>query len=190
MKKNILFLTSLLTFVSFSIFSQSKTTIINGDTFYSEIKLGDDKLILNGGGLREKYFIDLYVAALFLSQKSKDAVKIINSDAPMAIQIKLVSNSVTREKFVESVKEGFNNSSSGKASKEQISKFIGSFSSAFKKGDKINFEYTPKKGVVVEKNGTQLCIIEGLDFKKALFSIWLGSVPADESLKEGMLGKE
>ncbi|NBW59877.1 MAG: chalcone isomerase, partial [Crocinitomicaceae bacterium] len=78
----------------------------------------------------------------------------------------------------------------GKATKEQISKFINSFTSAFKKGDKINFEYQPNKGVAVEKNGTQLCVIEGLEFKKALFSIWLGNVPADSNLKEGMLGKE
>ena len=186
---NFLF-SSLFVLLSFYNFSQNKTTVLHGVTFYSEIKLGANNLVLNGGGLREKYFFDLYVGALFLQQKSKDASKILNADAPMVIQLKLVSNSVTREKFVESVREGFNNASHGKATKEQISKFINSFTSAFKKGDKINFEYQPNKGVAVEKNGTQLCVIEGLEFKKALFSIWLGNVPADANLKEGMLGKE
>ena len=190
MKKINLLLTSILMFLSFSHFSQSKTTVLHSVTFYTEIKLAENNLVLNGGGLREKYFIDLYVGALFLQQKSKDASKILNADAPMAIQLKLVSNSVTREKFVESVREGFNNASHGKATKDQISKFINSFTSAFKKGDKINFEYLPNKGVTVEKNGTQLGVIEGLEFKKALFSIWLGNVPADVNLKEGMLGKE
>jgi len=190
MKKINLLLTSILMFFSFSHFSQSKTTVLHGVTFYTEIKLAENNLVLNGGGLREKYFIDLYVGALFLQQKSKDASKILNADAPMAIQLKLVSNSVTREKFVESVKEGFINASHGKATKEQISNFISSFAGAFKKGDKINFEYLPNKGVTVEKNGSQLCVIEGLEFKKALFSIWLGNVPADSNLKEGMLGKE
>jgi hypothetical protein len=168
MKKINLLLTSIFMFFSFSHFSQSKTTVLHGVTFYTEIKLAENNLVLNGGGLREKYFIDLYVGALFLQQKSKDASKILNADAPMVIQIKLVSN----------------------ATKEQISKFINSFSGSFKKGDKINFEYLPNKGVAVEKNGTQLCVIEGLEFKKALFSIWLGNVPADANLKEGMLGKE
>ena len=186
---NFLF-SSLFVLLCFYNFSQNKTTVLHGVTFYSEIKLGANNLVLNGGGLREKYFFDLYVGALFLQQKSKDASKILNADAPMVIQLKLVSNSVTREKFVESVKEGFNNASHGKATKEQISKFINSFSGTFKKGDKINFEYQPNKGVAVEKNGTQLCVIEGLEFKKALFSIWLGNVPADANLKEGMLGKE
>ena len=31
-------------------------------------------------------------------------------------------------------------------------------------------------------------VIEGYDFKKALFGIWLGDNPADEGLKEGLLG--
>lgn len=30
--------------------------------------------------------------------------------------------------------------------------------------------------------------IEGADFASALFSIWLGSDPADEGLKNGLLG--
>ena len=32
--------------------------------------------------------------------------------------------------------------------------------------------------------------IEGLDFKKAVFGIWLGKEPADSNLKEGMLGTD
>jgi hypothetical protein len=32
--------------------------------------------------------------------------------------------------------------------------------------------------------------VEGKDFADALFSVWLGQSPVDESLKNGMLGKE
>ena len=39
------------------------------------------------------------------------------------------------------------------------------------------------------KNGVKKGTIEGLDFKKALFGIWLGNKPADDDLKDGMLGK-
>jgi hypothetical protein len=31
--------------------------------------------------------------------------------------------------------------------------------------------------------------IKGIDFKRAVFSIWLGEKPADAKLKKGMLGK-
>lgn len=162
--------------------------VISGVTFFSDMYLGGQKLIVNGGGLREKYFIDLYVAALYIKAKTKDAATIINNDEPMGITIKLVSNSVTREKFIESVNEGFKNASHGKATKDEITKFTSSFIYEFKKGDIINFKYTTDSGVLIEKNGVKLTTIPGLDFKKALFSIWLGKIPADETLKNGMLG--
>ncbi len=48
--------------------------------------------------------------------------------------------------------------------------------------------YVPEKGVVVFKNGKIQPIIEGLEFKKALYGIWLGEEPADDDLKEDLLG--
>jgi hypothetical protein len=44
-------------------------------------------------------------------------------------------------------------------------------------------------GVVVYKNKKELGTIQGLNFKKALFGIWLGKDPADSKLKKAMLGK-
>ena len=180
----------LLTFIAFLFVSQNANgqKVISGVTFFSDMYLGGEKLTINGGGLREKYFIDLYVAALYIKTKTKDASTIINSDEPMGITIKLVSNSVTREKFIESVNTGFKNASHGKATKDEISKFTGAFIYEFKKGDIINFKYTKDNGVLIEKNSIKLITIPGLEFKKALFSIWLGKIPADETLKSGMLG--
>ncbi len=180
----------LLPFIALLFSSQNAQAqkVFAGVSFLSDMYLGGEKLTLNGGGLREKYFMDLYVAGLYIKTKTKDAGKIINGDEPMAITIKLVSTRVTREKFTESVIEGFKNASHGKASKDEISKFTGAFTSPFKNGDRIDLKYTPGKGVAIEKNGTQLKVIPGLEFKKALFSIWLGKIPADETLKSGMLG--
>ena len=87
----------------------------------------------------------------YIKAKTKDAGKIINGDEPMAISIKLVSNSVTREKFTESVIEGFKNASHGKATKEEINKFTGAFTNAFKKGDQINLKYKIKKENLLKK---------------------------------------
>ena len=180
----------LLPFIAILFVSQNANgqKVISGVTFFSDMYLGGEKLTINGGGLREKYFIDLYVAALYIKTKSKVASTIINNDEPMGITIKLVSNSVTKEKFIESVNEGFKNASHGKATKEEITKFTSAFILEFKKGDIINFKYTTDSGVLIEKNGVKLTTIPGLDFKKALFSIWLGKIPADETLKDGMLG--
>jgi len=58
-----------------------------------------------------------------------------------------------------------------------------------KKGDVFDIVNVPGKGVVVSKNGKEKGVIDGADFKKALFGIWLSGKPADKNLKEAMLGK-
>lgn len=184
----IVFLFSLL-FLANNQFYAQNTTVIAGQQFFKSISLGNETLVLNGGGLREKYWFDLYVAALYLKNKNSDGSKIIHQNDEMAIHIKLVSDKVTREKFLETVKEGFAKATAGKASKEEIKDFCAFFSDEFKNGDKIHLDYIPNKGLQVKKNGTVKGTIPGLEFKKALFSIWLGSNPPDENLKAGLLGK-
>ena len=42
-------------------------------------------LILNGAGLREKFFIDVYIGALYLQAKTPDAHAILSDDGPARI---------------------------------------------------------------------------------------------------------
>ena len=179
---------SLLLFLFIGLVSFAQTKTINGVKFPLTEKVGKNELVLNGGGLREKYWMDLYVAALYLESKTSDASKVIYGTGEMAIHIKIISSSVTRERFIESVTEGFANATS-KASADDKKKFIAFFSEEIKNGDIIHIDYTPEKGTKVTKNGVVKGVIPGYDFKKALFSIWFGSKPADENLKKGMLGK-
>ena len=147
------------------------------------------KLIYNGAGLREKYTIDLYVAALYLPKQTTNGSTAVNANETQAINIKIVSNKVTREKFNSSVKDGFAKASHGKATAVNIGKFTEFFSAEIKDGDDILMIYKPGKGTAVMINGTYKGLVEGLEFKKALFSIWLGSTPVAKKLKEKMLGK-
>ena len=169
-------------------FAQTKK--FHGVSFNTELKLDGENLVINGAGLREKYFMDLYVAGLYVPKKTEDAKKVIYDDTEMAIHNKIVSSSVTRERFIESVNAGFATSKHGSASKEEIKKFVGFFSESIEEGDKIYLDYIPGKGVRVTKNGAVKGTIPGLDFKKALFGIWFGTPPVQESLKEEMLGKD
>lgn len=173
--------------MSAGLFAQNRT--VAGETFPAKLDVKGTKLVFNGAGLREKYTLDLYVAALYLPKQTTDASKVIQANEIQAINIKIVSNKVTREKFNETVKEGFAKVTEGKASSQQISKFQGFFSAAIKKGDDIQIIYKPGKGTAVMINGSYKGLVEGADFKKALFSIWLGSKPADAGLKKEMLGK-
>ena len=93
--------------------------------------------------------------------------------------------------MIDAVNEGFENSTNGKteALRAEIDKFKGFFKEEIKKGDIFDIVYSASDGVVVYKNKRKLGAIEGEAFKNAMYGIWLSHKPADEDLKEGMLGK-
>ncbi len=148
-------------------------------------------LMLNGAGIRSKFFFDLYVGGLYLKNKSSDALHVINSDEPMAIKLHITSSLITSEKMTNATLEGFENSTHENMEpiKAKIDKFIDVFKEEIKDGDIYDFIYLPKDGVKIYKNSKLITTIKGLKFKKALFGIWLCDKPAQESLKEKMLGK-
>ena len=180
--------------LSFSLLALSLISIaqtkINGISFTDTYPAGKEKLVINGGGTRVKYWMDMYVAALYLNEKSSDAAKIVSADASQAIRLCIVSSLITSAKMTDAVNEGFEKSTGGHPEKfkDQITKFKGAFSEEIKKGDVFDIVYAGQK-IMIYKNGKMKSEIEGLEFKKAVFGIWLGEEPADSGLKSGMLGK-
>ncbi len=68
--------------------------------------------------------------------------------------------------------------------------FIDVFKEEIKVDDTFNMVYIPSVGVEIYKNDKLASTIKGLEFKKALFGIWIGEKPAQSSLKEEMLGED
>lgn len=179
---------ALIAIVSLSV-SQAQT-VVGDATLPNSITMGGADLVLNGAGMREKVVFDLYAGGLYLSSKKSDAAAIINADETMAMKLHIVSRLVSSSKMVDAVDEGFDASMDGDTSAldDKIEKFKGFFSDKIVASNVFDIAYIKGKGTVVYKNDKEIGIIEGLDFKKALFGIWLGEDPADEDLKEAMLG--
>jgi hypothetical protein len=154
------------------------------------LKIGEQVLIQNGSGARNKSLLQLYVAGLYLPQKSNQAAAIIEADAPMAIRIEITSIFVSQESLVEALNEGLTNSTKGATApiQNEIAAFRRCFTDSIKKGDVFDIVYLPANGVVVAKNGANKGVIPSLPFKKALFGVWLSDRPADEKLKAALLG--
>jgi len=154
-------------------------------------KTNETTLVINGAGVREKYFMDMYVGSLYLKAKNNDWSVIINADEAMCIKLQIVSGMITSEKMTKAVDEGFIKSTKNNTAPlaAKIKQFKDVFSEKINKGDVFDIVYESAKGVVVYKNGKASAAITGLEFKKALFGIWLCNDPADADLKEKMLGK-
>jgi hypothetical protein len=163
---------------------------VEGVTMPASITAKGKALQLNGAGLREKLWLDLYVGALYVTTKSSDANKITNADEPMAIKMEMVSGLITSEKMQGAIDEGMEKSTSGNAAQfsKEIEAFKAAFSDEIVEGNTYEIIYIPGTGIVVNKGGKEVKSIPcDLAFKKAVFGIWLCDEPADENLKEGML---
>ncbi|MFV8225973.1 chalcone isomerase family protein, partial [Christiangramia aquimixticola] len=165
--------------------SVAGVTLPNSETYQGQT------LQLNGAGVREKLWIDLYAGGLYLTNKSSNAASIVAANEPMSIKLHIVSKLITSDKMIEAVNDGFENSTKGntKPLADKIEKFKSFFSQEIKKNEIFDIVYLPQSGVTVYKNDKEVGTIEGLEFKKALFGIWLSNRPADDDLKEAMLGK-
>jgi len=161
-------------------------------TVPDQITVGDHFFLdLNGMGLREKFWIDIYVGSLYLAKPMHNVGEILSQPSPLRIQLDFVYKEVTSDKLINGWKEGFEKNQNPQTLKKlqtRIDKFTGFFADSARKGDQYIIDYIPGKGTSVSKNGVLLGTIEGEDFKNALVEIWLGNKPADKDLKKGMLG--
>ncbi len=164
---------------------------IGGVTLPDNLTVGEANLVLNGAGLRKKMWIKVYAGGLYLTATSTNQNQIINADQPMAVRMHFIYDGVSPKKLIDAWNEGFEivtNDNIGPL-KAQIDQFNAMFTKEANTGDTYDIVYIPGTGTTVIMNGTEVGTVEGLPFKQALFAIWLGDEPADEGLKEGMLGE-
>ncbi len=151
----------------------------------------ETELTLNGAGVRSKWFMDLYVGGLYTPQKGSDAQAIIDADEPQAITLHIISGLITSDKMTSATLEGFELATGGDLSaiQAEVEAFLNVFAEEVREGDVFDLVYLPAEGVRVLKNGEATATIGDLAFKKALFGIWLSEQPAQQDLKEKMLGQ-
>ncbi|RUM33251.1 MAG: chalcone isomerase [Desulfobulbus sp.] len=164
---------------------------IGGVDLPDSVTVAGKTLLLNGAGLRTKFFFKIYAGGLYLGNTAKDAEAVINADAPMLVRMHFIYDGVSAEKLQDGWKEGFalTAPSGEKPLQQAIASYVALFKEEARENDVYDVSWQPGHGVDVVRNGTLLGTINGLDFKKALFAIWLGKDPVDDDLKEGMLGK-
>ena len=152
----------------------------------------DVALQLNGMGYRTKFIFDIYVGGLYAESRvdSRDAVQALKG--PKRIVLHMVRDEVSREKMTAALNDGFKkNTSDEQLEKLQARlKIFDSYFPDLKAGDVILLDFIPATGVRVSINGEVKGVIEGADFYTALLDVWLGEEPADDDLKDAMLGEE
>jgi Chalcone isomerase-like len=157
-------------------------------TLPDTVQVGGTTLVLNGLGLRTKFAVKVYVAGLYLEQKSSDSSAIIKADAYKRIVMQFL-HSASGKQMADAFNESFkdNTPDAEKTMKADVDQLLGALEPV-KKGDQMAFTYVPGRGTTLVINGTEKLTIAGSAFGQVLFSVWLGPKPPNADLKKGILG--
>ncbi|MFH6995064.1 chalcone isomerase family protein [Flavobacterium sp. FlaQc-48] len=188
----ILQLSTLILIFQISTVSAQKTFIIDGVEVPRTLEFMDAKLSLNGGGTIAKASSNGFVQALYLSQLRQDPKFIIADNSEMGMRIQITSSGLSSTKLIKIFNESFQKSLGKKIDdfKPEIEKFNNCLVGEIEKGDVLKLMYSSTDtSVSVFKNDKLKGKIKGINFKKALFGIWLSDKPIDEKLKNHLLGK-
>ena len=165
---------------------------VAGVTLAETAAVGGQTLVLNGAGLRSKFFFRIYVGSLYVPRKVDDLAGVLAS-GPRRIQLNIMRN-LTPNQLVGSVVNGMNENNSAaemaavEVPLEDLLGIIRRFKDVkVKKNDVLTIDYVDGS-TTVALNGEVGGVIPGEAFNQALTRIWLGDRPTQGGLKKAMLG--
>jgi hypothetical protein len=166
---------------------QLSAASLAGVTMPDTAQVGGKTLVLNGLGLRTKYMVKVYVAGMYLEQKSSDANAIIKADAPKQMVLQFL-HGASKSQMTDAFNESFNDNTPDamKTMKPDIDKLLAAIDPV-KVGDKMIFTYVPGTGTTYALNGQDRVTIAGPAFGQVMFSVWLGPKPPTADCKTGLL---
>jgi hypothetical protein len=184
MRKMILLLAAI-----FALASTLPAGTLAGVTLPDNVQVGQTTLVLNGLGLRSKYGFKVYVAALYVAQKSSDPAAILKPDAPKRIVMHFVRD-VSKSQLTDGFSESFTNNTSDAAKKlkPEIDRMFAALE-PLKDGQEIVFTYIPATGTTLTLGDKDKLSIADPAFAEMIFSVWLGPKPPNAGLKKGILGQ-
>lgn len=168
---------------------------LEGVRLEDRVRVDGQELHLNGIALRTRMvFFKVYVAGLYLPERTTTAPAALAAKGAKRIHLTMVRDA-DADQFIESILTGLrlNHSEAElESAKKQTDELFSMIRKAAfaPKGTSIVLDYAPSDG------GTTLSIdgkpagapMAGEEFFRMLLRIWLGEKPAQEDLKEALLG--
>jgi hypothetical protein len=168
---------------------------LEGVKLDDQVRVDGHEIQLNGIALRTRYqFFKVYVAGLYLPQKTSAAQAAIDSPGAKRISLTMVRHA-SAEQFVESIDHGLranNTEAELVAVKPQVDALYEKIRAVkeAEKGMRIVLDYSPSSAstTLFVDGAAQGAPMAGEPFYRALLRIWLGEKPVQDDLKKALLG--
>ena len=149
----------------------------------------DGNLALRGGAvLRYMVFIKAYAGAFYLPDEADHRQAL--GDVPRRLELSYF-HAISAEDFAKATRNKVADNVTPEAL-AALEKRLQQFNALYRDvqpGDRYALTYLPGQGTELALNGQSLGRIEGDDFAAAVFAIWLGPDPIDQSFKKRLLGE-
>ena len=144
-------------------------------------------LILNGAGLRTRFFFKVYVIGLYLERPATDAGVVLGTDSVRRAELHTL-RALSGPEIASAIGRAFEQNAGDAATglRDRLERFESMFP-AVEAGDTLVLTYLPGRGASVVANGKEVGVVEGKDFADVLFSVWIGAKPVDPALRQALL---
>lgn len=164
-----------------------------GVTVEPRTRVEGHELTLNGAGIRSRFMIKVYVAALYVADPSNKAAGLLGQHGAKRMMLTLLRD-VSADTLLDGMQAGLKKNlnadelSAIGPQNEQLSAIFRAVGEG-KKGDRIALDWVPAQGTIIRINGVARGqAISGEVFYRSLLRIWLGDHPAQEDLRDDLLG--
>lgn len=150
---------------------------------------GGQQLVLDGLGLRKKFFIKVYVGALYLPAKERSEARVMAADAPRRMLFHFLYG-VSASQMCDAWNEGLaDNTPHPTAEVQAAFKTLCGYMEAIPSGSEMALTYLPGQGTRVEVNGKLKGTLPGKPTADAILGSWIGPHPGPgDDFKHAVLG--
>jgi hypothetical protein len=169
---------------------------VEGVRFVETLRIdgAGQELLLNGAGVRTRFFVKVYAVGLYLTQKVRQGRDALKLAGPKRVSITILMHEITADQFMTAIREKLNatlGTAEGDAIRHGL-EHLGEILDAvkmLKRGHTVFLDFVPGSGMRVVINGEiRGNPIPGREFFDALLDGWIGDKPVSESLKRALLG--
>jgi hypothetical protein len=163
--------------------------LVSSAAFPRAVEQGGTPLLLEGAGLfRWKRIVKVYAAAHYVGAGAAGAP--LDADVPRRLEIAYfvgIDGLDFGKAADELLREGFPPEVVAPL-RERLDRLHAAYVDV-RPGDRYALTYLPGRGTELALNGRRLAVVEGADFARAYFAIWLGARPIDRGLRDALLGR-
>lgn len=158
------------------------------------VRVGGNKLVLNGVGVRGGALFKGYVAGLYLPEKETDAEQVYVLKGPKRISVRMllaVNSGVLAKTFGDGIRKNYKDEQLDPL-RDRMEMFDAELKAlnGVDKGDTIDLDYQPASGTHLSINGRSRGEpIAGDDFYVALLKMFIGERAVDKGLRAALLGQ-